>query len=743
MKPSPTALLTGWRRLRLFIRRRHLGNALMLGLLGAAVLAGIATYAVLTEGQPFNKHPSAPIALLLVDLLLFFLLGSFIVRRIFGLVIRQRQGRAGSGLQLRVIAVFSALAITPAILVAVFAALFFVYGVQSWFGPRVKTAVDESLAVAQAYLAEHQQVIRGDILGMANDLNRAANSLTVSKAQYQAILSAQVQVRNLSEATVFDGGGHILAQSGLALSLDVDPVSDKLLEQARGGDVVVLLDDENDRVRALMQIDRTTDLFLYVGRPIDQKVLDHTQAAQGAVAEYKTLEARRQTLQWLVVAIFIVVALLLLAVAVWLGLNFANRLVGPISALIEAADRVASGDWNAKVAERRRSAPDELTRLSRAFNRMTAQLESQRLELATSNRQLDARRIFTEAVLSGVSAGVIGIDAEGSVTLPNQAASELLALPAPAMIGQKLATIMPEVAPLLASRDGSRGGEAQIELIRAGRTRTLLVRLTAELDRGAERGRVVTFDDVSDLVTAQRQAAWADVAKRIAHEIKNPLTPIQLSAERLQRRYAKAVEGDAEVFKSCTDTIIRQVGDIGRMVDEFSAFARMPAPQMKSYDLAELIKQAVFLTGTANETVTITTDLKGAGTLTGDSRQVAQALTNVLKNGIESIEGRDGDALAPGEIKVTIRQPSPDLVDVIVSDNGRGLPKAERARLTEPYVTTREKGTGLGLAIVKKILEDHGGGLMLEDNDSAAPGISSGARVTLRLARQPALQDAA
>lgn len=722
---------TGWRGLRLFIRRRHLANTLMLALLAGAVIAGIVTYAALTEGQPFGKSPATVVSLLLCDLLLFLVLGYFIGRRILGLIIRQRQGRAGSGLQLRVIGVFSALAITPAILVAIFAALFFVYGVQSWFGPRVKTAVDESAIVAQAYLAEHQQVIRGDILAMANDLNRAANSLSVSKQQYASLVSTQAQLRGLSEASVFDGTGHVLVNAGLGMSLEFDPISEATLERARHGEVVVLLDDENDRVRALMQVDRTTDMFLYVGRPVDQNVLDHTQRAAGAVAEYRSLEARRHTLQYLVVAIFIVVALLLLAVAIWLGLNFANRLVGPISALIDAADRVARGDWSAKVTERRKSSPDELARLSRAFNRMTGQLESQQQELLTANRQLDTRRLFTEAVLSGVSAGVIGTDSGGLITLPNQAAGELLGLPSQELVGRSIEEVLPELRPLLEAR--SLFAEGQIELKRSGKPLTLLVRITTELAGGVERGRVITFDDVTELVTAQRQAAWSDVARRIAHEIKNPLTPIQLSAERLQRRYLKEIDPEnAEVFKTCIETIVRQVGDIGRMVDEFSAFARMPAPRMQAYDLNELIRQTVFLAGNASNTLTISTKLpQQAPAATGDGRQIAQALTNIVKNAIESIEGREGAGLEAGRVMVRLVQPDPDTADIIVSDNGRGLPKAERARLTEPYVTTRTKGTGLGLAIVKKILEDHGGELMLDDNEP------SGARVTLRLKLRP------
>lgn len=717
------------RKLQILIKHYRLGRILMLALLVSAVVAGVATYAALTEAQPFGKNPDMVVGLLLIDLCIFMLLGSFIGRRIAKLVARQRQGRAGSRLHLRVVAVFSAVAIIPAVIVALFAAIFFIYGVQSWFGDRVRMAVDESREVARGYLAEHQQIIRGDILAMANDLNRAANSLSITPKQYAGLLSAQAQARSLSDALVFDGTGRVLATTGLSMSLEFEPISEKLLERARKGEVVVLVDDENDRVRALMQVDRVTDMFLYVGRFVDQKVLDHMQAAEGAAAEYKNLENKRHSLQIMVTALFIIVALLLLAVAIWVGLNFANRLVGPISALIDASDRIAKGDWDAKVPERDELAPDELAKLSHAFNRMTEQLASQQQMLIAANRQLDKRRLFTEAVLSGVSAGVIGTDEKGIITLPNQAAGELLGIGPDDMIGHKLVDVVPELKEMMQAQYA----ENQIDIRRGESTRTLLVRMTSEMPKPGSpaRGTVITFDDVTDLVSAQRQAAWADVARRIAHEIKNPLTPIQLSAERLKRRFMKEVTSDQETFKNCTDTIIRQVSDIGRMVDEFSAFARMPAPQMKSNDLNEMIREAVFLMGNAKETVEFKTNLiQPASDVVCDGRQISQALTNIMKNALEAIEGRIGENLEQGVIQVSTVE-SPNGIDIVIADNGRGLPKEERSRLTEPYVTTRTKGTGLGLAIVKKILEDHQGQLMLQDNDPV------GAKVILRLPYHP------
>jgi two-component system nitrogen regulation sensor histidine kinase NtrY len=437
------------------------------------------------------------------------------------------------------------------------------------------------------------------------------------------------------------------------------------------------------------------------------------------------------------------VALLVLVSAVAIGIHFATQLVVPISRLVTAAEQIRGGDLAARVPEGEKD--DELASLSRAFNRMTYQIESQQHELREANRQLDERRRFTETVLTGVSAGVIGLDRFGRVNLPNRSASSLLGVDLEEAIGQDLAQVAPEMGGLLdeAARRPERLAQSQVQLVRGTSTRTLLVRIAAEHYGREISGYVVTFDDITELLSAQRKAAWADIARRIAHEIKNPLTPIQLAAERLRRRYLKEIKGDAETFTVCTDTIIRHVGDIGRMIDEFSSFARMPAPVLKPENLSEIVRQTVFLQRTAHPEIAFATTFSAQPFLVRcDARLIGQAVINIVKNAIESIETRiaeqGGDPA--GQIRVSVTEEAGQAA-VIVEDNGKGLPRHGRERLTEPYVTTRAKGTGLGLAIVKKIMEDHLGELVLEDGE---PG---GARVRLVFAatevRAPEYPDAA
>ncbi len=453
-------------------------------------------------------------------------------------------------------------------------------------------------------------------------------------------------------------------------------------------------------------------------------VISRIQRTQQAVAQYQQLEGERSDYQIAFSMLFFGVGVLLLTGAVWMGLSFATRMARPISWLIAAAERVRGGDLAARVPVG--ASDEEFSSLSRAFNRMTHQLQSQQSELIEANRQLDQRRRFTETVLAGVSAGVIGLDHDGRINLPNRSASPLLGADLDQQIGESLADAVPEMAALLAeaTRRPDRLAREQVQLVREVMSLTLLVRIAAERFEGDLRGYVVTFDDVTELLSAQRKAAWADVARRIAHEIKNPLTPIQLSAERLKRKYLKQIGTDTETFTICTDTIIRHVADIGRMVDEFSSFARMPAPVFRDADLADLLRQAAFLQRTATADIRVELDVPTTPLrLACDSRQVNQALVNILKNAAESIQGRGPDA-PPGHIRIEGRT-EPGRIVLAVEDNGRGLPPEGRERLTEPYVTTRAKGTGLGLAIVKKIMEDHHGQLVLEDR----PG--GGARVIL------------
>lgn len=711
--PAPSRLVQ-------WVRSLELGRRLAVALALAAVGSGVLTYAALTGSSPFGPDPQTVQILLLVDLVLLLSLGVVVSRRLVRLWMERRRGSAGSHLHTRMVGLFSVVAVAPAIIVAVFSALFFNFGVEGWFSERVRTALDESLAVAEAYTEEHRNQIRGEVLAMAGALNRQAGEIRNDPERLRQVLSTEAAIRNIPEAIVFSRNNTVLARAGLPFSMEIGLGNlTASIERAAQGEVVVLTASDDERVRAMIRLDRWVDTYLFVGRLVDAKVLVHVGQTRSAVAEYQRLERERSDIQVTFVLIFIVVALLLLLASVWVALLFASRLVNPVSTLIQAAERVRGGDLSARVPEGPED--DEVASLSRAFNRMTSQLQGQRSELMEVNQQLNKRRRFTEAVLSGVSSGVIGLDAEGKINLPNRSAVQLLDVSADVLVGKRFTDAVPEMAPLLneARERPGRLAQAQVNMVRGARSHVVLVRVTAERKGDVITGFVVTFDDVTELVAAQRSAAWADIARRIAHEIKNPLTPIQLSAERLKRKYMHEVGSDPEVFRQCTDTIIRQVSDIGRMIDEFSSFARMPAPVFHDEDLIELARQGLFLQQVARSDIEFKTEFPSEPVKVHcDSRQVAQVLTNLLLNASEAISGRDkpedGGRLAPGEITVRILS-GPDDVTLEVLDNGRGLPKEDRGRLTEPYVSSRVKGTGLGLAIVAKVMDDHRGSISLED----------------------------
>ncbi|MBV8493383.1 MAG: PAS domain-containing sensor histidine kinase [Alphaproteobacteria bacterium] len=706
---------------------------LAIALASAALASGLATYLALTGAPPFGPRPTLVLSLLNLDLVLLLALAAVVAKRLFEVRAERRRNLAGSRLQVRLVGLFSLIAVLPTIIVAVFSYLFFSFGVESWFSDKVRTAISESVAVADAYVREHQQAIRADALAMAADLDRSAGTLQLNPQYLAPVLTAQAAMRGLTEAAVVDRRGTMLARTGLAFALGFEDVSQDALRRANQGEVVIMTNDQDERVRALVRLGEFSDLYLYVGRFIEPRVLAHRDEVHLAAAQYERLEGQRSGFQITFAVIYILVALLFLAAAISIGIHFAAQLGDPISRLMGAAERIRAGDLAARVPEGEKD--DELVSLSRAFNRMTYQIQSQQRELIEANRQLDDRRRFTETVLTGVSAGVIGLDRDGRINLPNRSASALLGTDLDLSIGEHLAEVVPEMADLLgeAARRPDRRAQGQLQLARNNSTRTLLVRIAAEQDETGISGFVVTFDDITELLSAQRKAAWADIARRIAHEIKNPLTPIQLSAERLRRKYSREIKKDADTFRICTDTIIRHVEDIGRLVDEFSSFARMPTPVLKPEDLTMIVEQAVFLQRTAHPDIAFETHLASRPIpLRCDARLVSQALINILKNAIESIEGRivEGRPTPSGWVEVSVGEAG-GRVSVIVEDNGKGLPQQHRERLTEPYVTTRSKGTGLGLAIVKKIMEDHQGELLLEDREAG------GARVTLVFAGEP------
>ncbi|MBF0267163.1 MAG: PAS domain-containing sensor histidine kinase [Alphaproteobacteria bacterium] len=711
-----------WIALLIWARRVDLGRKLAIALTIAALASSAATIAVLNGASSITPDPMTVAVLLAVDLILVMALAIVVTRRLIQVWGEGRRGGAGSRLHFRLVMLFGLVALIPAALMAVFSVLYFSIALESWFNPRVKTAILESRAVASAYLKEHHALLASDIVGLAEQINSEGPKLAVSPDILVQILRTQSTQKGFSELVIFQGNGRLVARGGFSYSMQFSQIPLVAMERARRGEVVMLTGDSEDRVRAMVSLSAIPDGFLYIGRFVDPKVINHMLRTNEAAAEYEKAEGRRSGIEISFSAIFAVVTLLLFLSAIWVGLALANQLVRPIAALIEAADRVREGNLEAKVDET--LAGRELGSLARAFNRMTSQLDGQRKELIETNQALDERRRFTETILSGVSAGVIGLDSQSRINLPNRPASDLLGCELESALGQPLADVVPEMADLLAQsqRRPERITQGEIRLERKGNARTLLVRVAVERLVDRIEGYVVTFDDITELLSAQRMAAWADVARRIAHEIKNPLTPIQLSAERLKRKYLKEIQTEPEIFSTCVETIVRQVGDIGRMVDEFSDFARMPAPVVRNENLAEVVGQAMFLQRQAHTAIKYEMKMPpGEETrclFACDGRQINRALINLLKNAAESIEGREGDELEPGwiELQVSRNEPNGGL-SIRIEDNGKGLPKEERHRLTEPYVTTRAKGTGLGLAIVKKIMEDHGGELRLEDRD--------------------------
>ena len=738
--PSATGLErngAGWDRPSWFQQFRLL-DSLAVVLISAGAVFGMATYTAMSDWGVEEPNAGPSLILLNIDLVILLGLTALVSRRLVLLWRAHRAGAVGSRLHARLVLLFGALAVIPTVLMAVFSTLFFTFGVQAWFGDRVQTAVTESAAIAQAYLEEHQQAIRGDALAVATDLNTQWSRISINQNLLNSFLSTQAAFRGLTEAVVFRPDGQVIAKAGYTFALAFEQIPFQTMAQADVGQVAVVTGEESDRVRALVKLKSFPVAYLYVGRFVDANVLARTQRTEEAVSEYLRLEEQRSELQVSLVVLFSVVAILLFLVSIWFGLSLATRLAQPIVNLINATDRVRGGDLSVRVDEK--DPTDEIGYLNRAFNRMTIRLDEQQAALRETNAQLDERRRFTETVLEGVSAGVIGLDPKGNITLPNRSASLLLGTDLTNFIGRPLVNAAAEFAPLIEELQNSKQKAAtqEIQVAFEGSQKTFFTRLSQEQVGNNVVGYVMTFDDITALQSAQRKAAWADVARRIAHEIKNPLTPIQLSAERLKRRYMGRIEDDKGLFAQCTDTIIRHVGDIGKMVDEFSAFARMPAAVLRPADLNSLIRESAFLHCTAYPHIEFTLNLPDSPSrILCDSRQVGQALTNVLKNAVESIDAQNaitnGKRNVRGHIQIDM-ETNDDVFLVKITDNGVGLPAEERARLTEPYVTTRTKGTGLGLAIVKKILEDHGGAITLRDapSDTAeAAANEGGAQIVL------------
>ena len=705
-----------------------MGKSITLVLAFVALLFGVGTFFVMADGAT-ALSPDLIIGMVVANLSVLMLLFAVLAGRLTRVWRERKRGHAGAKLHVRLVVLFGVVASVPAIMVAVFASLFFHYGIQTWFNDRVRTALNEGLQASQGYLEENQSTIRNDVVDMAIDLTRVGSTLPMSSPEFETDFSNETALRGLTEAMIFEPEtGAPVVSSGLLGGLGIPAPPADAIKAAKTGTVAVFVSEDGTMVSAVVALNSIPTLMLVVGRPVDRTVLDHMQRTEQAVAEYKRLDQSRSGLQVTFTLIFAIVALLMLAAAVLLGVLLANQIARPIGRLTYAAERVRDGDLSVRVSER---GDDEIGDLSRAFNRMTGQLASGRRDLMEAYSQIDERRRFTEGVLSGVSAGVIGLDDEARIELPNRVASALLQIDLLEALGRPLTDLVPKFAPLVEKvmRNPEKPAMEEVVLGTGTKARTLLVRVGAEVKNNLAAGFVVTFDDITELQSAQRKAAWADVARRIAHEIKNPLTPIQLAAERLKRRFTREITSDPETFAQCADTIIRHVEDIGRMVDEFSRFARMPQPVIRLEDIGLIAREALILQKAARPDIEFITNIPEQGPRAPcDRRLITQAITNLLQNAADAVAMREGAHRIGLSVGVRDGQ-----ISISVTDDGVGLPEANRAELTEPYVTTKQKGTGLGLAIVKKIMEDHSGSLSLADRVDGF-----GAEVTLVLPEKSA-----
>ena len=672
---------------------------------------GMVTYWLLSSEAYLQGESEWAAALLGVDIIALAVLLVFISRQIMQLISERKRRLAGYQLHWRLVTLFAGITVIPAIIVVAFSVFVLDFSLRGWFNDRISTAVNESVTVAESYLEEHVLSVRGQVLAMANDINREASSLSGNRRRFDAFLTNQAGVRNLSEALVMDSNGRVIGNSRFAYAVTFSSLGENFFETARDGDVAIARSDASNRIRAGVRLNQFVDAYLLVGRFIDPNVTGAVARTELAASEYQSLDIRQLDLKISFALMFGMVALLLLLGAIWVGLNFANMIVLPLGSVIQAAEQVRSGNLASRVAAL--PSNDEISRLGHSFNSMLDEINKNREELVEANRQLDKRREFTEAVLAGVSSGVIGIDENKVITLPNLAALSMLGLSRHETLGRKLVDVIPEFSDLIDNVDkpGRRNREQNIEIIRDDQTLNLLARVTTETVAKRIVGYVVTFENVSDLLDAQRKAAWADIARRIAHEIKNPLTPIQLAAERLGAKYKPEGDKEKEAFSTYVDTIIRQVDDIGRLVNEFSAFARMPAPVMAQHDLIEIISSQIALLKPGHTDVQFKLDDHDAGemALICDDGLLRQAITNLLQNAIDAMVEA---GVKNKSIHIELLQ-NDHHITIKISDNGPGLPEDKIDDLTKPYVTFREKGTGLGLAIVNKIIEDHSGKLRL------------------------------
>lgn len=708
------------------MRRRvpaWVGAAAVMAALGVAFL----TFLVLTGLTPVAPTHEVVVSLLALDVVFSLILLVIVTVELWAMRHARRTGAAGSHLHTKLVRLFALVAGLPTVVVAIVAFVTLDRGLDVWFSTRTRSIVDNSLSVARAYLQEHARIVRAEILATGTDINRNRANLERDRQALKNYLNAQATLRGLPVMIVFDNQRQVIERASVPFGRDVPLPSAQDFKDATLEEPIILAPGQANMLGAVLRVSAFGEGTLFVARPIDPAVLEAMRTTEEGVAEYRVLEERRVGVQVAFALMYVLIALIVLLSAIWLGLGFANTLVTPIRRLMAAASQVSQGNLYVHVPSRDDSG--DMGKLVQTFNTMTNELRGQRDELLSLNAAIDERRRFTEAVLAGVSAGVISVNAQGTITLANAAAEKLLSDQERPLIGCQLKDVFVEGIDIYKQAQASPVGkvlQTETTFIRGVAEKNLSLRASHETTGDGD--VIITVDDMTDLVSAQRSAAWGDVARRIAHEIKNPLTPIQLSAERLQRKYAPMVEQDPATFHTCIATIIRQVEDIKRMVDEFSSFARTPKPVLEPTDVVSVVRESLFLFRVGYPDIEIQTSLpENPVWAVLDRRLVGQVLTNLVKNATEAMQMAPSSERHPRRLDLSIKEDAQN-IHIDVRDYGIGWPQEGRQKLLEPYVTHREKGTGLGLAIVAKIIEDHNGQLKLLDPDE---GLGALARISL------------
>jgi len=682
----------------------------------AALIFSIATYYAVGNTSFIKEHPYSIALLSTVDFILLVVLVILTSRKILSLWIKKREeSKGGSRLRKRILVMFCLLSSVPAILIAVFSTIFFQFVIDSWFDKRVSMALDESVVVAESYLKEHVDAIkiRAKAMALEVDNNVVRYHLIDNKELFTKILSSLVDLNALSEAVVFQNNSPVVrSRFGASLSLEIFP--SEYYQHASSGGVVVIKDTPN-KIRAMTSLHSMPNSFIVVGKFIDDKVVDHVKKSQGAATKYNNLKTTILETQMRFTFLFFMVAMLLLLASIYVGISFAGNIVNPIAKLVNATRKVQEGDFSAQVKEGPED--DEIGNLSRAFNVMTKRISEQQDKLLSAYNEINDKRKFSEAVLSGVSTGIVVLDPDFKISLVNSAAAKLLQVTKRDAKNKLLDVILPESYEFIQqlSKGKNKSISTEISVRKGYKVLALLMKVVKEKSKGRGTGYIITLDDMTELAHAQRYAAWSDVARRIAHEVKNPLTPIHLGAERLNKKYKDEVS-DPETFGKYTATIIKHVSDISRGIEEFSRFARMPKAELEQNDMSRLITEIVFSRQCASNNIEFKTSVEKSVKVYCDQTQVNQFLTNILKNAEESIEAKGRKAKKIGTISVGLKKEKDSAV-IVIKDNGMGFDEETLEKIAEPYFTTRDKGTGLGLAIVKKIVDDHNGKLMMRSGE--------------------------